>query len=157
MFQLYGILLVCTDTKKLEHIQQKFVALSPRPWQLQGSCYRVKVTHCVRQKAPPWFKILHKCLSTQVQNLVNFFHLLKTPEFLLTILGTSAWLPLPVKTVYLLPVLQLLTWCTEVLTETHYFFKTYSVLIWYYLNNTDLRFLSIQQSLSFIITFCVLM
>jgi hypothetical protein len=35
MFQLCGILLVSTDTKKLEHIQQKFVALPPWPWQLQ--------------------------------------------------------------------------------------------------------------------------
>jgi len=123
MFQLYGILLVCTDTKKLEHIQQKFVALSPWPWQLQGSCYGVKVTHRVWQKAPPCFRILHKCLFTQVQNLVNFFYLLKTLEFSLTILGTSPCLPLLVKTVFLLPVLQLLTWCAEELTETHYFFN----------------------------------
>jgi hypothetical protein len=54
-------------------------------------------------------------------------------------------------------VLQLLTWCAEVVTETFYFFKTYSVLIWYNLNDTDLRFLFIQPPLSFIIIFCVLM
>jgi hypothetical protein len=96
-------------------------------------------------------------MFTQVKNSVNFFHLLKTPEFSLTILGISPCLPLLVKTVFLLPVLQMLTWCAEVLTETHYFFKTYNVLILYNLNDTDLHFLSIQQSLSRIITFCVLM
>jgi len=62
MFQFHRNLLVSTDTKKLEHIQQKFVALSPWPWQLQGSCYRVKVTQRVRQRAPPWCRTLHKCL-----------------------------------------------------------------------------------------------
>ena len=92
----------------------------------------------------------------QVQNSVNFFHLLKAPEFSLTILGTSPCLPLLVKTVFFLPVLQLLTWCAEVLTETFYVFKTNSDLIWYNLNDTDLGFLFIQPSLSFIITFCVL-
>jgi hypothetical protein len=63
-------------------------------------------------------------MFTEVQNSVKIFHLLKVPEFSLKILGTSPCLPLLVKTVFLLPVLQLLTWCAEVLTETFYFFKT---------------------------------
>lgn len=139
MFPMYGILSV-SDTKKLEHIQKKFVARSPWLWQLQG-------TTLIQYFAQ---------LFTQVQNSVHFFHLLRAPQFFLTILGTSPCLPLLVQTVFLLPVLQPLTWCKELSTETLYLFKTYSVLIWYNLNNTDLHFLSTQQSLSFIITFlCV--